>query len=1306
MPSSRTPPGYYDRFDPNSAPYKRILFNPGVPLQTAELNEMQSILGFEHEQLATSIYKEGAAVSGMMPSLVLADSFPLHSLVSAYVVGDHVNDGADAGYVCMAAAAAGTALTDTSKWARSYGYVSMSIGKMYAQGHIHVVPASGNLEITASGIERVGVLVDYAVVTIAQDATLSDPAVGYENYNKPGADRLSYSYSYALNNDNSVTVLELVDGQINQHYTQLRAVQDSVLKVLSARTQDESGSYTVDPYTVTVGEYSQSDPRSAQYNRMLIKGGTAYVNGWGSRNEVTYLNLEKPVTTLDVSGEAVLFADATEVYSLSDSPVRTMSEVLATIMSPAITLTRGIAANGLDDVPAEYRPVQEIVSISGYTANTDYVRSGNSVSWAPAGAEPAAGATYQVVVRYTKALTKSVRTLDTVASTDVVRGSLSGSGTFDYISPLVVGAPVVTYSEINYVASVVQGTTTHVNGVDFTLDAFNGKLVWIAAGPTSGSTYTVQGLSYWRVDIPGHYIARDSYVNASAAVQYQLTPAKTPAGNTINYRSQIAVTAPTPALDIVNGSYLYVSYLYALPRVDSLYLDDSGRLAVALGVPSSQPSAVPYDWAKLRLCTIYNPPEGDLTELVIIADDNQRMTMLDLRTMLQTVKDTQYNLSVFQLYQNTINKNLPTDKKAIWAESFGNPSLGDLTHPDFDITYDFLHKRAYLPQESELHSPESSWSTTAVDKGTFFIPPYTNQKLLVQPFYTDSRQISAYPLVNLRAKIVLTPEVDHWVEYNNITVAVDGQPYTITRNLVRNLVQTTSNTNLAWKTHVSDVTTTDIEYIHSSSTGIEYLPLPYARQIPVTVSGIGFTAGEDNVSIYFNGIKVEPTASGPSVPGTEYWTVKADADGDLQCSFVIPAEQPSGTNMVDAVGASAQSAGSRASAIMASDGWLHRTVRTVTTTAVTTVTNTHTTLTFAFFVNRVDPLAQTFISPFSCFLTKLDLFFTQKPIGGNIPENFVEVEIRDVVNGVPGNTVIGHSARLYPSSVSAVSTAIAPTTFTLLAPAYLERNREYCFVVKCESPMYSVAIARVGDRDPALGFVNANPSAGVMLTSANASTWSPEQNADAKFNLYCASFTGEATVDYGVTTTSQNRSRFEFAVTGAVPNNSCRVRYEYSLDGVSWVPFTNRQEVNLRRMFTSMRLRAVLQPSSDKLVAPIVYKDARLIAYNWKASGAYLNRTVRVGTSAARYVHVWYDVYVPAGVCTVTPQVSIDGGAFTNMSLVTADTVDFGDGYKELHYQYDNTTGFTSSKLKLLMSTVDQTITPVCTRLRQVVSAL
>ena len=165
--------------------------------------------------------------------------------------------------------------------------------------------------------------------------------------------------------------------------------------------------------------------------------------------------------------------------------------------------------------------------------------------------------------------------------------------------------------------------------------------------------------------------------------------------------------------------------------------------------------------------------------------------------------------------------------------------------------------------------------------------------------------------------------------------------------------------------------------------------------------------------------------------------------------------------------------------------------RSITRTATRDATRT---------VGWVDPLAQTFLTDEEggVFLSSVDVFFASKD--QNIP---VTLQIREVVNGYPGNKILPFSETVInPGSVNLSEDGTTATTFTFASPVYIQENTEYCIVLLANSDSYTVYASRLGETQ--LGSdrtISQQPYAGVLFKSQNGSTWTADQNEDLKFKI-------------------------------------------------------------------------------------------------------------------------------------------------------------------------------------------------------------
>ena len=154
-----------------------------------------------------------------------------------------------------------------------------------------------NFSAFADMSKKIGFAVNRDFVIERQDSTLRDPAIGSYNYNAPGADRYSIGLVLAQSGldetlDDFVELLRFENGKITKKID--RITYGEIQKALALRTYDESGSYTVRPFDLTVKPYDTT-------NHLLSVGeGKAYVLGYDVENQYPQgLTLPKAQTASD-----------------------------------------------------------------------------------------------------------------------------------------------------------------------------------------------------------------------------------------------------------------------------------------------------------------------------------------------------------------------------------------------------------------------------------------------------------------------------------------------------------------------------------------------------------------------------------------------------------------------------------------------------------------------------------------------------------------------------------------------------------------------------------------------------------------------------------------------------------------------------------------------------------------------------------------------------------------------------------------------------------------------------------------------
>lgn len=177
-----------------------------------------------------------------------------------------------------------------------------------------------------------------------------------------------------------------------------------------------------------------------------------------------------------------------------------------------------------------------------------------------------------------------------------------------------------------------------------------------------------------------------------------------------------------------------------------------------------------------------------------------------------------------------------------------------------------------------------------------------------------------------------------------------------------------------------------------------------------------------------------------------------------------------------------------------------------------------------------DPMAQTFtVDNFSggMYVSSVDLFF--KSVSREGDNNGITLELREVINGYPGPTVIpGGSVHKFRSdcSVSVTtgsSTVFNGTKFQFPIPVYLEAGKEYCIVPipDADDPNYEVWIAELGASQFGTSrTISKQAHTGILFTSANNRTWTAHQSEDMMFRINRCNF--RTNRDYIVTLKNQN----------------------------------------------------------------------------------------------------------------------------------------------------------------------------------------
>ncbi|MBS9529993.1 hypothetical protein INQ25_01000 [Wolbachia endosymbiont of Rhagoletis cerasi] len=266
---------------------------------------------------------------------------------------------------------------------------------------------------------------------------------------------------------------------------------------------------------------------------------------------------------------------------------------------------------------------------------------------------------------------------------------------------------------------------------------------------------------------------------------------------------------------------------------------------------------------------------------------------------------------------------------------------------------------------------------------------------------------------------------------------------------------------------------------------------------------------------------------------------------------------------------------------------------------------------------RVDPLAQTFTLNESRHIGGTDLWFI------NNGKKRVVVQIRETAVGMPSQTVIAESY-IEPKDIKIDGTATRITW----SPVFCHGGQEYAIVLLTDDGENAVKVAELGKYDAVNSrWVTSQPyQVGVLLSSSNASTWTPHQNFDLTFRLLAAKFTESShVIDLGKVTA--NNTSDLIALTN-VEKVGFDTNVEFILtdeEGEENFLSDNLPLALRARISGELTVKVALKGSGKK--SPVLYPGLQLVLGNISESGDYVTRSITAGSNTK--ITITYDALIP-----------------------------------------------------------------------------
>jgi hypothetical protein len=295
---------------------------------------------------------------------------------------------------------------------------------------------------------------------------------------------------------------------------------------------------------------------------------------------------------------------------------------------------------------------------------------------------------------------------------------------------------------------------------------------------------------------------------------------------------------------------------------------------------------------------------------------------------------------------------------------------------------------------------------------------------------------------------------------------------------------------------------------------------------------------------------------------------------------------------------------------------------------------------------RRDPLAQTFSFSENRIISAVGVYFTQKD--ATVP---VTIQIRGVTTGLPNEVVLAEKV-VAPGEV----VLNAETKISFADPFYASANTSFAVVLLTNSNNYKVRIATLGQLGQNGVITSQTYTAGVLLESSNAETWTPLNGSDLTMKIYGYDFQPSGEVRFqpitGVQFSDLNLDEYS-----STPEGSAIV-WEYSTDGgVTWDAIVPAEEERLPHLAGQVLVRALFSTGAANDSPALNFKDVNLLGFLNNPTGAYLNRENEL-TQGVASTKVYTQMSIPSGT-SINWFASNNGGVIWEaMSIQTTREID------------------------------------------------
>jgi hypothetical protein len=1211
--------------------WDRLIFFPGRFAQSAEMNELQSVLNAKLKSIGDAVFSDGDIIRG-----------------------------------CSL-----TVDKDT-------GEANVTEGLVYIEGAVRYV--KGGKLILPTGVVYVGVNVVRSYVDEYDDPILRDPAQTYPGYATAGAAREVVDFDWVYSdNRNSVDVV--VWKVVDRVPTLIKPVEGmtKVEKIIGRKLYDLCGNVLVYGYDTKI--FKHNDRRDKVI--LDVSAGKAYVNG---------MEVEKPQTSFDVDiaqDESELLMEEVPVYSgkLYMPDVIPVASVEQVVVRKKVAETRSVSnvvdacgwyydntGVSLDSILGVWADSSKARSYTFSNSDpgcanrsTDVVLSGMGFALNPS--KFSVGNTYYIEYLRYMTVTKGVRQKAFYEEEFIYQ-----SGVSEYLLSKI---DVIKNSRTPVVVVDSYTGNQYVEGVDYTIDLGRSdtaigyaKIIWKRA-LSVGVKFKVR-YYYWDHVVEGDYVSVDSYVQDLSSYVYD--DIEYP--NVIDFRA----SGVDPALE---KPEILVQYKAYLSKWGWLMLKEDGEFEFSYGASATIPSKPTRPDGGLPLYLVYFPAASQ--DLLLSAESRYRVKKVyDINAISDRLSQLEYNVLLMDAELELLSKDTYMPKKGLLVDTFTNAEI--LDDKKSTVSIDGERGECSLRKTRQIGNLSIASLKNVKQCMSALMLPYSEVVFDQQLVWTENYgvEVNPYAVVSPYVSVILCPQNDFWMgslEDGAVTVStIDAQnPGWVVAD-INSAVMRMLSYDWSWQAGGNPFGNINAS-VAGTYVAIDCVDFaPYLRQRIVVVWIKNCLPNQDGIRGKFDGMDVALSVAtqsdiylaglGGVVPrgsaGSSAGSVKADADGEVIAKFTIPDKVPAGEKVFEVY---SQDGAVYGRAVYYGEGQVNHLLNIIYNPP------SHP-------PRYADSIAQSFVVEKPVMLTSVWVWVYKVPPAGE--EYGLEVGIRNMTeDGFPGQIVYGRGsiskAKVMemmqiddPSQTVTVPSLDNAVKVDFDKPIYLVPGY-YCLYIGSQSSGYYLFTAKRGERvlgnlaNPDWGKINQlldrQVHSGVLFKSYNFLNWEVDMDRDLMFRLNKSQFdvSVEGQVEFAISGLNYPVHEFQFGMDVETPLG-VSVRSEYDVGG-GWTEFrmVDFDVERYRRRWDVVELGSdadilkvrLLLKTQDPDVSPIIEKDFGFIqAWTYSDSAVYYTKDVYVGQEF-NTIRVWIDEFTNSGV--VNYEVSFDsGGTWYSLPVVNS----------------------------------------------------